>query len=106
MRRFQKEVFNAHDWSIETISKYLTEDFVDHTYHSGDQPGREGFVSRLAAWQTSFGQAVQEDVALIGEGDLVALLCDQKARHTGEFMGVEPTNQAVAIPALAVFRFR
>jgi len=106
MRRFQDEVFNSHDWSMETVSKYLSEEFVDHTYHSGDQPGREGFAGRLAAWQTSFGQAVQENVALIGEGDLVALLCDQKARHTSEFMGVAPTNQAIAIPALEVFRLR
>jgi predicted ester cyclase len=106
MRRFQEEVFNAHDWSIETVSKYVGEDFIDHTYRPGDQPGREGYANRLAGWQRAFGQALQENVALIGEGDRVAVLCDQKARHTGEFMGVQPTNRDITIPGLEVFRLK
>jgi predicted ester cyclase len=106
LRRFQEEVFNGRDWSDETLAKYLTEDFIDHTYRSGDVAGHEGFRARAMGWQAAFSESVQENVSVTCEGELVAVLYDLKARHTGEFMGIEPSNRPIVIPGLEILRFR
>lgn len=104
--RFQDEVFNGHDWSIETLSKHLTQDFVDHAAMPGDLPGLEGVQSRFSAWQAAFEGAAEENLAMAGEGDLVAVLYDLHARHEGEYLGIPPTHQPVVIPGIEFVRFR
>jgi predicted ester cyclase len=104
--RFQKEVFNGHDWSIETLSKHLTADFVDHAAMPGDIPGLEGVQSRFSAWQAAFDDAEEENVAMIGQGDMLAVLYDLHATHKGEFLGIQPTNNHVIIPGIEFLRFR
>src|SRR5215207_9120919 len=69
--RFQKEVFNGHDWSTETLAKHLTEDFIDHAAMPGDLPGFPGVQSRFGAWAAAFAEAMEEDVVLMGQGDMV-----------------------------------
>lgn len=104
--RFQDEVFNGHDWSLETLSKHLTEDFVDHAAMPGDLPGLEGVQSRFSAWQAAFEGAAEENLAMVGEGDLVAVLYDLHARHEGEYLGISPTHQPVVIPGIEFVRFK
>ena len=104
--RFQEEVFNHNDWSIENLSKHLTSDFVDHAAMPGDLPGLEGVQSRFSAWQAAFEDAAEEDVKMIGEGDFVAVLYNLHARHTGEYLGIAPTNRQLTIPGIEMLRFR
>jgi predicted ester cyclase len=104
--RFQKEVFNGHDWSIETLAKHLTADFKDHAAFPGDLPGLEGVQSRFSAWQRAFDDAEEENINIIGEGDMLAVLYDLHARHTGEFLGIQPTGRNVTIPGIEFLRFR
>ena len=104
--RFQEEVFNGHDWSRETLLRHLSPDFIDHNLHRGELPGLEGFRGRYMAWQRSFTNSYQENLALVGEGELVAVLYDIHARHSGEFMGIEPTDRDVAIPGIEFYRIR
>lgn len=106
LHRFQNEVFNGHDWSIETLSKHLHPDFIDHAAMPGDLPGLEGVQSRFSAWQAAFEGAAEENVEMVGEGDLLAVLYDLHARHTGTFLGVEPTNAEVTIPGIEFLRFK
>lgn len=104
--RFQKEVFNGHDWSIETLSKHLTEDFIDHAAMPGDMPGLEGVQSRFSAWQAAFDDAEEENIEMVGENDMLAVLYDLHAKHSGMFLGIEPTNAEVVIPGIEFLRFR
>jgi predicted ester cyclase len=104
--RFQKEVFNGHDWSIETLSRHLTDDFIDHAAMPGDMPGLEGVQSRFSAWQAAFSDAEEENIEMVGQGDVLAVLYDLHAKNTGMFMGIEPTNQSVTIPGIEFLRFR
>jgi predicted ester cyclase len=104
--RFQKEVFNGHDWSIETLSRHLTDDFIDHAAMPGDMPGLEGVQSRFSTWQAAFDDAEEENIEMVGEADVLAVLYDLHARHAGMFMGIEPTNQSVTIPGIEFLRFR
>ena len=104
--RFQKGVFNAHDWSIENLSKYLTEDFVDHAAMVGDPPGLEGVKMRFTAWNSAFDDADEDNIEMVGQGDILAVLYDLHAKHTGPFLGIEPTNREVVIPGIEFVRIR
>ncbi len=104
--RFQREVFNGHDWRVETLSKHLTSDFIDHAAGPGDMPGLEGVQSRFSAWQASFDDAEEVNLAMVGEGDMLAVLYDLHAQHAGDFMGIEATNKDVVIPGIEFLRFK
>jgi predicted ester cyclase len=104
--RFQKEVFNGHDWSIETLSRHLTPDFVDHAAMPGDLPGLEGVQSRFSAWQGAFADAEEDNIEMAGEGDMLAVLYNLHARHTGDFLGIPATQSEVVIPGIEFLRFR
>lgn len=106
LRKFQEEVFNQHDWRIETLEKYLTPDFVDHTAGPKAEPGIKGVAHRLERWSAAFSEAYKENYAVLGEGDMVATLCYMHAKHTGTFMGIEATNRQVMIPAIEILRFK
>jgi predicted ester cyclase len=106
LHRFQKEVFNGHDWSIETLSKHLTEDFIDHAAMPGDLPGLEGVQSRFTYWNMAFADAEEDNIEMVGEGDMLAVLYDLHARHTGEYLGIPATNREVVIPGIEFLRFR
>jgi predicted ester cyclase len=104
--RFQREVFNGHDWSLETLSRHLTEDFRDHAAMPGDSPGLEGVQARFSYWATAFADAEEENVEMVGEGDLVAVLYNLHARHAGDYLGVPATGADVVIPGIEFVRFR
>jgi predicted ester cyclase len=104
--RFQKEVFNGADWSIENLRRHLTEDFVDHAAMVGDPPGFEGVQMRFSAWASAFEQAEEENIEMVGENDILAVLYDLHANHTGDFMGVPATNREVVVPGIEFVRIR
>ena len=104
--RFQREVFNGHDWSIETLRRNLTDDFIDHAAMEGDPPGLEGVQMRFAGWAAAFEEALEENAVMVGEQDLIAVMYTLHARHSGDFMGVPASGRKVAIPGMEVVRIR
>lgn len=104
--RFQREVFNAGDWSIETLQRNLTDDFVDHAAMQGDPPGLEGVQLRFSAWAAAFAGALAENKMILGRGDLIAAMYTLHAHHKGQFLGIPPTNREVAIPGMEIVRIR
>lgn len=104
--RFQREVFNANDWSTETLQRNLTDDFVDHAAMPGDPPGLEGVQLRFSAWASAFEDPLEDNIAIIGEGDLLGVMYNLHATHNGPFMGIEPTHREVVIPGMEVVRIR
>lgn len=104
--RFQKEVFNGHDWSTETLERNLTPDFVDHAAMPGDPPGLEGVQMRFSAWAAAFDDPFEDNIAIVGQGDLLAVMYNLHATHRGEFMGIQPSEREVVIPGMEVVRIR
>jgi predicted ester cyclase len=104
--RFQKEVFNGNDWSTETLQRNLTDDFIDHAAMPGDPPGLEGVQMRFSAWAAAFEDAEEENMAVLGEQDLLAVMYNLHAKHSGNFMGIPPTHREVVIPGMEVVRIR
>lgn len=104
--RFQSEVFNSSDWSTETLRRNLTDDFVDHAAMPGDPPGLEGVQMRFSAWAGAFEDPMEDNIAIVGEGDLLAVMYNLHATHNGAFMGIPPTHREVVIPGMEVVRIR
>ena len=103
VRRFIDEVFigGRH----ETVDELLADDFVAHTWPSTGHPKDD---LKAAIDRTSGALADPEFTIhdLIAEGDLVAARVTSTARHTGTFMGIEPTGRRYSIDEIHIFRLR
>jgi predicted ester cyclase len=87
------------------IDELISTDFVPHTF--GPMPhGREGLRAgmRRAGAGVSEARFVIHDV--IAEGDRVVVRLTSSARHTGPFMGIEPTGNRYSINEIHIFRIR
>ena len=87
------------------IDALIAEDFVPHTF-GPMPPGREGLRAgmRRAGAGISDPEFVIHD--MIAEGDRVAARLTTSARHTGTFMGIEPSDKRYSIDEIHIFRLR
>ena len=87
------------------IDELVSEDFVPHTF--GPMPkGREGLregMKRAAAGVSDPEFTIHD---LIAQGDRVAARMTTSAKHTGTFMGIEPTGRRYSIDEIHIFRLR
>ena len=87
------------------IDELIAEDFVPHTF-GPMPPGREGLregMQRVGAGVSDPEFTIQD---LIAEGDRVAARLTTSARHTGPFMGIEPSGKRYTIDEIHIFRLR
>jgi predicted ester cyclase len=103
--KFQRDVFNAQDWRVETLGRYLKPNIIDHNAFAGDPPGLEGVRHRFTGWQAAFDDAEEAYLAMVGEGDTLAVLYDLHADHKGGFLGIRATGNHVVIPGIEILRF-
>ena len=87
------------------IDELVAEDFTPHTF-GPMPPGREGLregMKRAGAGVSDPEFTIHDMVA---EGDAVAVRLTTSARHTGTFMGIEPTGKRYSIDEIHIFRLR
>lgn len=87
------------------IDELVAEDFVPHTF-GPMPPGREGLREGMKRAGAGVSDPRFEIHDMIAEGDRVAARVTTSARHTGTFMGIEPTGNRYSIDELHLFRFR
>jgi predicted ester cyclase len=87
------------------IDQLVADDFVPHTF-GPMPPGREGLREGVKRAAAGVSDATFEIHELVAEGDLVAARMTTGARHTGPFMGVEPTGRRYSIDEMHLFRIR
>lgn len=103
VRRIVERIFvRQEDGAIDEL---VSEDFVPHTF--GPMPkGREGLregMKRAGAGVSDPEFTIHD---LIAEGDRVVARLTTTARHTGPFMGIEPTGNRYSIDEIHIFRLR
>jgi predicted ester cyclase len=103
VRRIVERIFvHQEDAAIDEL---VSEDFVPRTF--GPMPkGREGLregMKRAGAGVSDPEFTIHD---LIAEGDRVAARLTTFARHTGTFMGIEPTGKRYSIDEIHIFRLR
>ena len=102
-REFIDRVFvHQEDAAIDQL---VAPDFVPHTF-GPMPPGREGLREGMRRAGAGVSEARFEIRDMIAEGDRVAVRLTTSARHTGTFMGIEPTGNRYAIDEIHIFRIR
>ena len=87
------------------IDELVAEDFVPHTF-GPMPPGREGLREGMRRAGAGISDPEFTIHDLIAEGDRVAARLTTSARHTGTFMGIEPTGKRYSIDEIHIFSLR
>jgi predicted ester cyclase len=102
-RRTLTEIMPNGD--IAALAKVVHPDCVNHEAPPGTQGGFEGMKQTMLWLREVFSDLRWEIHKVVGEGDMVAVYCTLHGRHTGELMGVAPTNRPVAFRQVHLVRF-
>jgi predicted ester cyclase len=103
-RRTWEEIFPACD--VEALADVTARDVIHHGGRPGEPQGLEGVTQTMLWLGRVFSQQRWEVHRVIGEGDTVVLHATHHGRHTGELMGIAPTNREVAYQYVHIVRFR
>ncbi len=103
-RRTWEEIFPACD--AAALREVVDRDVVARGARPDEPPGLAG-VERTMFWLASaFSDQRWEIHDVIAEGDLVVVHATHHARHTGDLMGIPPTDRQVAYDYAHFLRFR
>jgi predicted ester cyclase len=103
-RRIWEEIIPGCD--ILALPDVMDPDCVDYSARADEPLGIDGVVATMR-WLHSVFSDLKFDVHhVIGEADTVAVHCTMTGRHTGDLMGIPPTNRPVAIPMVHIVRFQ
>lgn len=103
-RRTWEEIFPACD--VGALAEVTDPDVVEHGARPGEPQGLEGATRTMLWLGRVFSDQRWEIHRVIGEGDTVVLHATHHGRHTGELMGIPPTNREVAYQYVHIVRFR
>ena len=102
VRRIVEEVWNGKKHDM--IDEFYAADFVNVDPNSPEVKNLEQFKQWVAAMNAGFPdeQVTIED--MVAEGDKVAKQFSVKSTHTGEFMGIPPTNKKTNMSGITIYR--
>ena len=99
--RFIEGVFIDQD--PKAVDELAADDFTAHTF--GDvPPGREPMKEAMQRVGAGVSEPKFEIHDVIAEKDRVAVRLTTRARHTGTFMGIEPSGNEYSIDEIHIFR--
>jgi len=101
VRRYVEEVVNRR--RTDLIQQLVADDYVFHC-PDGDLYGRQGALLNATEIHIAFPDAHMDITELISEGDIVARRFVLRGTHLDSFLGLEPSDDEVAIPGLGVDR--
>ena len=102
MQQFFERVYNQGD--IAFLNELTASEFVSHD-RGNPSHDREGVKQIVGAIKAAFPDVVFTADDVIGEGDRVAARFTMRGTHTGEFMGVAPTNKPIVVTGIDIVRF-
>jgi predicted ester cyclase len=94
---------NTGDLSV--ADQYIAEDYRSHGSHDDSMRGPEAFKFTIRKQRSAFSDVEYEILDLISMDDRSAVRWVMRGRHTGEFLGVEPTGKTVEHNAIIWLRF-
>ncbi|MEU0671736.1 ester cyclase [Streptomyces sp. NPDC006172] len=90
---------------LSAADRYLTADFRNHGSHDDSMRGPEAFKHTIKIQQSAFSDIKYEILDFIAMGDKAAIRWVMHGRHTGPFIGIQPTGLQVQHQAIIWFRF-
>jgi predicted ester cyclase len=101
VRRYVEEVINRE--RIDLIDHLVAGDYTFHC-PDGDLYGPNGALLSIAELRNAFSDLYVDLTGMISEGDMVAYRFVLRGSHVGLFLGLEPSQQEVAIPGIGLDR--
>jgi steroid delta-isomerase-like uncharacterized protein len=101
VRRLYHEGLNGGN--LDLADELLTPDFKNNGGFT-EEPGPENFKDTIRRMRSAFSDVEYVIEDMVAEGDRVAVRWTMKGKHTGPFMGVEPTGKDVEHRAMVIFR--
>jgi predicted ester cyclase len=102
MKQFFERVYNQGD--IAFLDELTSSGFVSHD-RGNPTSDRQGVKEIVGAIKAAFPDVVFTADDVIGEDDRVAARFTMRGTHTGEFMGVPPTNKPIVVTGIDIVRF-
>jgi predicted ester cyclase len=103
-RRILEEIIPNGD--VAGLRAVMHPEVVNHASPPDAPPGLDGMIQAMRWVKGGFSERRFEIHQVIAEGDTVVVHCTLHGRHTGEFRGLAPTNQAVAFRQVHIVRFQ
>ena len=103
-RRIWEEIFPNGD--VDDLAEVIAKDSIDHTARPDEPQGLAGVRQTMLWLGTVFSDQRWEIHQVIGEGETVLVYCTFHGRHTGDLMGIPPTNREVAMDYVQILRFQ
>lgn len=102
-RRFTEEIWEKQNF--DSIDEFVAEDFVLHD-SSMPEPlrGRDEYREMAEEGASIIDGPIETD-QLIVTGDWVVARWTRRGTHTGNVMGIEPTNEEVTVTGIEINRF-
>ncbi len=88
----------------EAARKYIHPDFVDHEASEGVGGGPVGYLATARYMNNAFSEATWLPLSILATEDKFAMAMTFSGRHTGEFLGIQPTGKCVECRHLHFFR--
>jgi steroid delta-isomerase-like uncharacterized protein len=101
-RRIVEEFLNKSQPSV--VDEIFAEDFINHSPQAGTTPDREGLKQMIAVFRQGFGDSHNTIEDLIAENDKVVVRLRMTGTHTGEFMGIPPTQKRIDGYSISIIR--
>jgi predicted ester cyclase len=102
-RRLWEELFPTMD--LDGVAEIVAEDSVDHTARPGEPQGIEGVRNTMRFLDAALSDQRFEVIQTVEEGDTVVVHFTHSGRHTGEIMGLAPTNRTFSYEHIHILRF-
>jgi predicted ester cyclase len=102
-RRIWEEIFPSGD--VGRLAEVIAEDSIDHGARPDEPQGLAGVQQKVLWLRSVFADQRWEIHQVIGDGQFVVVYCTLHARHTGDLMGIPPTNREVTQDYVQILRF-
>lgn len=102
-RRFLEEVCDGR--RADVAAEVMTADHAYHDPHVPAKPGPEGMLEALQPFQDGL-EGHWELREMFSSGDTVTMRWTGRGRHSGEVMGIPPTDREVFVEAISLLKFR
>lgn len=103
-RRFNEEVWG--EYNLGAIDELVAEEFIGHNPAFPEPVRGPGGVREVAEMlHAAFPDCEVELEEIVADGDWLAQRVTLTATHEGEFMGIDPTGEQVAVTGMNITRF-
>jgi steroid delta-isomerase-like uncharacterized protein len=102
--RYYADVLNGGE--VDLLDEIAVEDYVENDPLPGQGNGRADFKRRVETLRSAFAPITFRVEDVIAEGDRVVVRWSSTGKHSGEFLGIPPTDREYTINGIDIHACR